>query len=88
MIGISHDDMVENFNLKQLACSDEAAGDFDVRFRRRRFPARMIVLCEAPSYVLSPISGTDIDSDSRTKGVLCKKANHSSGLTRTLPCAR
>ncbi len=51
MIGISHDDMVENFNLKQLACSDEVAGDFDVRFRRRRFPARMIMLCEAPIYV-------------------------------------
>ena len=88
MIGIPDDDMVENFNLKQLACSDEVTGDFDVCLGWCRFAARMIVLCEAPSYVLSPISGTDIDSDSRTKGVLCKKANHSSGLTRTLPCAR
>ena len=51
VIGIAHDDMIENFNFEKLACSDEVAGYFDVRFRRRRFPARMIMLCEAPIYV-------------------------------------
>ncbi len=51
MIGIAHDDVVENVDFEELACADEVAGDFDVRFRRRRFPARMIMLCEAPIYV-------------------------------------
>ena len=43
MIGISHDDMVENFDLKKLACSDEITGDFDVGLGWCRFTARMIV---------------------------------------------
>ena len=51
MIGISHDDMIENVDLKKLVCSDEVAGNFDVRFGWGRITARMIVLCEAPIYV-------------------------------------
>lgn len=33
MVGISNDDVVENFDFEKLAGSDEVAGDFDVRFR-------------------------------------------------------
>ncbi len=43
MIGISHDDVVENLDFKKLACSDEITGDFDVRLRWIRIAARMIV---------------------------------------------
>jgi hypothetical protein len=32
MVGISNDDVVENFDFEKLAGSDEVAGDFDVRF--------------------------------------------------------
>jgi len=51
MLGISNYNVVENFDLEKLPGSDEVAGDFDVRFRRRRFTARMIVLCGAAIYV-------------------------------------
>ena len=43
--------MIENVDLKKLVCSDEVAGNFDVRFGWGRITARMIVLCEAPIYV-------------------------------------
>ena len=33
MVGIADDDMVEDFDFKKLAGSDEIAGNFDVRFR-------------------------------------------------------
>ena len=39
MIGISHDDMIENVDLKKLVCSDEVAGNFDVRFGWGRIAA-------------------------------------------------
>ena len=34
MVGISNDDVVEDFDFEKLPGSDEVAGDFDVRFRR------------------------------------------------------
>ena len=43
MIGIAHDDMVENVDFKKLACSDEITGDFDVRLGWGRITTRMIV---------------------------------------------
>ena len=43
MIWIAHDNVVENVDSEELASPDEVTGDFDVRFGRRRFPARMIV---------------------------------------------
>ena len=39
MIGISHDDVVENVDFEKLACSDEITGDFDVRLRWSRITA-------------------------------------------------
>ena len=48
----AHDDVVENVDFEKLACSDEVTGDFDVGLGWCRFAARMIVLCEAPIYVL------------------------------------
>ncbi len=51
MVGISNDDVVEDFDFEKLAGSDEIAGDFDVRLGRSWFAARMIVLCGAPIYV-------------------------------------
>jgi hypothetical protein len=88
MVGISHDDVIENFDFQELTSSNEVTGDFDVSFGRSWLAARMIVLCEAPSYVQSPIGGTDVNAGSTTKGVLCLRANHSNGLTRTRPFAR
>jgi len=51
LVGISNDDVVEDFDFEKLAGSDEIAGDFDVRLGRSWFTARMIVLCGAPIYV-------------------------------------
>jgi len=51
VIGISHDDVVENVDLRKLACSDEVAGNLDVRLRWGRVTARMVVLCGAAIYV-------------------------------------
>jgi hypothetical protein len=33
MVGIPHDNVIENFDFQQLTSSDEVAGDFDVSFR-------------------------------------------------------
>ena len=60
--------MVEDFNLEKLAGADQIAGDLDVRLTRQRIPAGMIVLCEAPSYVQSPIGGADVNSFHRDGG--------------------
>ena len=43
MVGIPDDDVVEDFDLEKLPRSNEITGDFDVRFRRSRFTARVIV---------------------------------------------
>ena len=51
MIGISHDDVVENVDFEKLACSDEVACNLNVRLRWGRVPARMIVLCGGFVYV-------------------------------------
>jgi len=41
--GISHYDVVENFDLEKLAGSDEITGNFNVRLGWCRIAARMIV---------------------------------------------
>jgi len=51
IIWSTKDDVIEDFNLEQLARANEIACDFDVRFRRLRDSARMVVLCGAPIYV-------------------------------------
>ena len=65
MVGISHDDVIEDFDLEQLARSNEVTGDFNVRFGWGWFAARMIVLCGAPVYVQLAIGGNDVDSFGR-----------------------
>jgi hypothetical protein len=47
MVGISNDDMVENFDFQQLTCADEIVCDFNVRLGWSRLATRMVVL--APS---------------------------------------
>ena len=39
----SDNDMVEDFNLQKLPCSNEITSDFDIRLGRCRITARMIV---------------------------------------------
>ena len=51
MVRTPDDYVVENFDFEKLASSNEVAGDLDVRFRRTRITAGMVVLCEAPVYV-------------------------------------
>jgi hypothetical protein len=43
MIAIANDHMVNHINFEQLTAANEVAGDFNVRFGRLRFSARMIV---------------------------------------------
>ena len=57
MTGISHDDVVENFDFEKLACSDEITGDFDVRLRWSRITA----------YAACGISGEAQPSDAVVK---------------------
>ncbi len=57
MIGISHDDVVENVDFEKLACSDEITGDFDVRLRWSRITA----------YAACGISGEAQPSDADVK---------------------
>ena len=49
-----NDNVIENFDFDKLAGSNEVAGNLDVRFGRSRLAARMVVLCEPPSYVQAP----------------------------------
>ena len=53
MVGISHDDVIEDFDLEQLACSNEVAGDFDVRFGRGRFAAYAV--CDITGVIPHPV---------------------------------
>jgi len=57
VIGISHDDVVENVDFEKLACSDEITGDFDVRLRWSRITA----------YAACGISGEAQPSDADVK---------------------
>src|SRR6266404_3056126 len=50
VVGISNDDMVEDFDFEKLARSNEVTSDFDVGLGWSRLTSRMIVLCGAPSY--------------------------------------
>ncbi len=43
MVGISNNDVIEDFDFEKLAGSAEIASDFDVHRGRSRFTARMIV---------------------------------------------
>ena len=43
MVGITDDDVVEDFDFKKLAGSDEVVGDFDVGFARGRVSTGVIV---------------------------------------------
>jgi hypothetical protein len=52
MIRIPDDDVIEHFDLQELAGANDVPGEFDVRLRGIRFPARMVVLCDAPVYVM------------------------------------
>ncbi len=53
MVGTARpdDDMIEDFDLEHLTRTNQIAGHFDVRLRRRRVAAGMIVLCVAKVYV-------------------------------------
>lgn len=49
---ISDHNVIEHFDLQELPGPDEVTGHFDVRLTGARLPARVIVLCGAPVYVL------------------------------------
>ena len=74
--------MVEHFDLQKLTGADEVAGDLDVGFARRRIAARMVVLCDARSYVQSRIGNTGVNSVSTAKGALCNALTHSNEQNR------
>ena len=43
MVGVSDDDVIEDFDLQKLASADEVAGDLDVGFARRGVSAGVVV---------------------------------------------
>jgi len=49
--GEADDDVVQHLDFEELAGADQVARDLDVRLRRGRVAAGMIVLCEVPIYV-------------------------------------
>ena len=69
--------MVDQLDFQQLPGANEIACHLDVGLGRGAFAARVVVLCNAPSYVQLPIVWADIDSGIKAKGVLCQIANHS-----------
>jgi len=87
VVWIANDDVVENFDFEKLTGSNEVTGDFYVRFRWGGISARVRMLCEAPTYVQLPVGGADAGVGAKGKGVLCLKANHFSGPSRTRPFA-
>ena len=70
--------MVHHFDLQDLTRPDQIPRHFDVRLARRRVTARMIVLCNAPSYVQLPIVGADITPVFRREDVLWMRMSHPS----------
>ena len=68
--------MVHHFDLQDLTSPDQIPRHCDVRLARRRVTARMIVLCNAPSYVQLPIVGADITSVFRRDDVLWMRMSH------------
>ena len=70
--------MVHHFDLQDLTSPDQIPRHFDVRLARRRVTARMIVLCNAPSYVQLPIVGADITPVFRREDVLWMRMSHPS----------
>ena len=68
--------MVHHFDLQDLTSPDQIPRHFDVCFRGIGMTARMIVLCNAPSYVQLPIVGADITSVFRRDDVLWMRMSH------------
>ena len=72
------DDVVQDLNLQELAGPDQIPRHLDVRLARRRIPARVIVLCEASSYVQRTVGGTGITRVFREEGMPWIHMNHPS----------
>ena len=51
MIWIAYDDVIEHFDFQELAGANQIASHLDVRLRRLRLAAWMIMLCVAKVYV-------------------------------------
>ena len=70
--------MIHHFDLQDLTSPDQIPRHLDVRLARRRVAARVIVLCNAPSYVQLPIVGADITPVFRREDVLWMRMSHPS----------
>ena len=79
---LAEDDVIRNLDLEQLTSAHQITRDFDVRLTRRRVPARMLVLCDAPVYVQLAIGGVGDNQGAMGKGVLCLTEDHSSNPSR------
>lgn len=82
MVLVADDHMVNQLDLQQLTGTNEIPRHFDVSFRGRGFPARMIMLCAALVYVQLAVGGVGLNSGAMGKGWLCLTADHSNNLAR------
>jgi hypothetical protein len=85
---VSHDHMVQHLDLEKLPGTYQVPGNFDVRFRRTRVAARMVVLCEAPSYVECPVGKAGIGSAFTGKGMPWIRVTHPRRASPTSRFAR
>ncbi len=74
----TNDYVIKDVDFEQLAGADKVAGYLDVALRGRGIAARMVMLCDAPSYVQCLVGGAYIDKESAAKGVLWMRINHPS----------
>jgi hypothetical protein len=70
MIRIADDHVVKHLDFQELTRADKIAGNFDISLRRLRLSRRMVVLCDAPSYVQCSALDTRMPPVSRAKGML------------------
>ena len=88
MAGVSHDEMVNDFNFQKLPGADQITGDLDVRLAWSGVAAGMVVLCNAPSYVQLPIVGADITPVFRREDGLWMRMSHPSPAVLSAEFAR
>jgi hypothetical protein len=80
--------VIEDFDFQKLPGANEVAGNFDIGFARGGVSARVVVLCEAPSYVQWPTRGAGTKSLCATGAALWINLNALREFSRSNPSAR
>jgi len=92
---LTQDEVIKDFNLQELPRADEVPRHSDVGLGRTGITAGMVMLCEAPVYVLSPPGGTNgntFQDDGERHGCTsaggCGTAVDTGFTAKGLPCLK